>query len=109
MARAMLLYRRMAAPSSPEDHQPHSPVRDDAALSPHEDLDRQPDGVPHSTIGLTFGFSMILAVLVAIMLASGNLVTRVAAVILVLVAIPVLVSQLRRHAERQRDHLHPSR
>jgi hypothetical protein len=26
-------------------HEPHNPVRDDAKLSPTEDLDRQPDGV----------------------------------------------------------------
>ena len=92
-----------------EDHQPHSPVRDDAALTAHEDIDRQPDGVPHNVIGMTFGFSVILALLVAFMFALGGTPTRVAAVLLVIVAIPVLVTQLRRQADRTRDHLHPSR
>ena len=92
-----------------EDHEPHSPVRDDASLAATEDLDRQPDGVPHSVIGLTYGFSVMLAVLVAAMFALGNTTSRVAAVLLVVVAIPVLVSQLRRRADRERDHLHPSR
>jgi hypothetical protein len=33
----------------------------------------------------------------------------VAAVLLIVFAIPVLVSSLRKKAERDRDHLHPSR
>jgi hypothetical protein len=43
------------------------------------------------------------------MFALGNTTSRVAAVLLVVIAIPVLVSQLHRHARRERDHLHPSR
>jgi len=87
----------------------HAPVRDDAALSEHEDLDRQPDGVPHSVIGMTFGFSIILAVLVAFMFAAGGTAVRIAAVGIVIFAVPVIVNGLRRRAERERDHLHPSR
>jgi hypothetical protein len=92
-----------------EPREPHSPVRDDDALTPNEDLDRQPDGVPHEVIGLTYGFSVMLALLVAFMFAFGNTVSRVAAVLIVVVAIPVLVKQLSRRADNQRDHLHPSR
>lgn len=88
---------------------PHSPVRDDTALGPHEDLDRQPDGVPHSVIGMTFGFSVILALLVALMIALGGTVVRVAAVGLICIAVPVLVYSLGRKAEHDRDHVHPSR
>ena len=93
----------------PNDLEPHSPVRDDASLGATEDLDRQPDGVPHSVIGLTYGFSLMLAVLVAAMVALGNTTSRVAAVLIVVIAVPVLVSQLHRRADRDRDHLHPSR
>nr|HEX4313774.1 hypothetical protein [Kofleriaceae bacterium] len=88
---------------------PHSPVRDDASLAANEDLDRQPDGVPHSVVGMTFGFSVILALLVAFMFAFGNTVSRVMAVAIVIVAIPVLVKALNRRSESSRDHLHPSR
>lgn len=87
----------------------HSPVRDDEALGPTEDLDREPDGVPHHVIGLTALFSVMLAMLIAFMVLAGGTVSRVAAVILALLAIPVLVSTLRRRATRDRDQLHPSR
>lgn len=86
-----------------------APVRDDDALAPEEDLDRQPDGVPHGTVGFTAFFSVLLAMLVAFMFLTGKAVVQVAAIALLLVAIPVLVSQLGKHAERERDHLHPSR
>lgn len=86
-----------------------APVRDDDALGPTEDLDREPDGVPHHVIGLTALFSVMLAMLVAFMVLSGGTVSRVAAVILALMAIPVLVSTLRGKAARDRDPLHPSR
>jgi hypothetical protein len=90
-------------------HEPHNPVRDDTKLSPTEDLDREPDGVPHSVVGLTALFSVMLAMLVAFMFISGGTVTRVAAVLLAVIAIPVLVGTLRSKAEHDRDHTHPSR
>ena len=86
-----------------------APVRDDEALGPTEDLDREPDGVPHHVIGLTALFSVMLAMLVAFMFLTGGVTTKVAAVILVAMAIPVLVSTLRTKAARDRDQLHPSR
>ncbi len=108
--------------STPDQHQLHpiirppveheivnSPVRDDEALGPTEDLDREPDGVPHVVIGLTALFSVMLAMLVGFMFLAGGTVIRVAAVVLVLLAIPTLVSSLRRRAVAGRDTLHPSR
>jgi len=107
---------------APDQHQLHpiirptvehenvnSPVRDDDALGPTEDLDRQPDGMPHQIIGLTALFSVMLAMLIGFMILAGGTVSRVSAVILAVLAIPVLVSSLRRHADQGRDHLHPSR
>jgi hypothetical protein len=90
-------------------HEPHNPVRDDRKLAPTEDLDREPDGVPHQVVGLTALFSVLLAMLVAFMFLAGQGVGRIAAVVLAFLAIPVLVSSLRKKAERERDHLHPSR
>lgn len=90
-------------------HEPHNPVRDDSKLSPTEDLDRQPDGVPHSVVGLTAAFSVMLAMLLAFMFLAGGTATKVGAVMLALVAIPVLVGTLRKKAARERDRAHPSR
>ena len=89
-------------------HEPHNPVRDDNKASPTEDLDREPDGVPHSVVGMTALFSVVLAMLCAFMFLAGGA-ARIAAVVLVVLAVPVLVTSLRRKAERERDHLHPSR
>ncbi|HEU4734314.1 MAG TPA: hypothetical protein VFT22_40760 [Kofleriaceae bacterium] len=89
--------------------EPHNPVRDDAKLAPTEDLDREPDGVPHEVVGLTALFSVMLAMLVAFMFMTGSNVGRIGAVALIVIAIPTLVATLRRKAERERDHVHPSR
>jgi hypothetical protein len=90
-------------------HEPHNPVRDYARLAPTEDIDREPDGVPHGVVGLTALFSVLLALLVAAMFLSGHLVGQVAAVVLAAIAIPTLVTTLRAKAARERDHVHPSR
>ena len=91
----------------PEHHEiTHSPVRDDLATGLTEDLDRQPDGVPHKVVGMTILFSVILAMLVAIIFVTGG---HVVAFLLAVLTIPVLVSTLRNRAARDRDHLHPSR
>jgi hypothetical protein len=100
----------MATLTKPDvGHEPHNPVRDDRKLAPTEDLDREPDGVPHSVVGLTALFSVMLALLVAGMFIAGGTVVRVAAVLLALIAIPVLVGTLRNKAQHDRDHVHPSR
>lgn len=90
-------------------HEPHNPVRDPDKLAPTEDLDREPDGVPHDVVGLTALFSVILAILVAAMFLSGHIVGQIAAVALVVIAVPTLVTSLRRRADRERDRVHPSR
>lgn len=100
----------MAALTQPDvGHEPHNPVRDDRKLAPTEDLDREPDGVPHSVVGLTAAFSVMLALLVAFMFIAGGGMVRVAAIALTLIAIPVLVGMLRKKAQKDRDHVHPSR
>jgi len=88
---------------------PVHPVRSDAHLSPTEDLDREPDGVPHSVVGLTALFSVMLAMLVAFMFLTGSGWGKAFSVILALVAIPTLVASLRKKAARDRDDYHPSR
>jgi hypothetical protein len=87
----------------------HNPVRDPSKLASSEDLDREPDGVPHAVVGLTALFSVMLAMLVAFMFLTGSVVGRIAAVALAAIAIPTLVAGLRRKASRDRDHTHPSR
>lgn len=89
--------------------EPHNPIRDDSKLSPTEDLDRMPDGAPHRVIGMTAFFAVVFAMLVAFMLLLGDTWTRVATIILAILAVPVVVSQLRKKADRERDHVHPSR
>lgn len=90
-------------------HEPHNPVRDPSKLAPTEDLDREPDGVPHDVVGLTALFSVMLAILVVAMFLSGHIVGQIAAVALIVVAIPIMVTGLRRRADRERDRVHPSR
>ena len=97
----------MATPDLPIE--PHNPVRDDSKLAPTEDLDRMPDGVPHEIVGMTVYFSVILALLVGFMFLFGSTTSRVATVVLFVIAIPILVGLLRRKADEKRDHLHPSR
>ena len=96
--------------AAPEDYEvPKAPVRDDGALAPDEDLDREPDGVPHDVVGFTAFFSVMLAMLIAFMFMTHSRVVQVAAVAIILIAVPVLVSTLGKRADRERDHLHPSR
>jgi len=90
-------------------HDTHAPVRDDAKTGYTEDLDREPDGVPHRVVGFTAFFAVMLALLVAMMFIAGGTVGKVAAVLLAIVAIPVIVGSLRTKAARERDHVPPSR
>jgi hypothetical protein len=97
-------------PPAPVDvgHEPHNPVRDDSKTSPNEDLDREPDGVPHSVVGLTAGLAVVVAMLCAFMFLAGGA-TRIAGIVLLLVATPVLIGSLNKKADRDRDRVHPSR
>jgi hypothetical protein len=93
---------------APREPQVHAPIRDDAHTGLTEDLDREPDGVPHSVVGLTAGFSLIFAVLLFVLLIIHSTVGKVGAIMLLLLAVPVLVKKLNKKAQRDRDHLHPS-
>jgi hypothetical protein len=73
-----------------------------------EDLQRQPDGIPHAVIGLTALFCVYFAMLLVAILLTGTSISTIAAVALVLVALPVAALGLQRMAARQRDHDHPS-
>ena len=85
------------------------PVRLDSHLAPTEDLDREPDGVPHNVVGLTALFSVMLAMLVAFMFLTGGGFVKFLAVVLAVVAIPTLVGAMRKKAHHDRDDGHPSR
>ena len=87
----------------------HGPVRDDSALGATEDLDRQPDGAPHKVVGLTAGFSVVLAVLLAALLLTGHVIGVIAAILIAAIAIPVMVGSMRKKAATHRNQLHPSR
>jgi Flp pilus assembly protein TadB len=88
--------------------QHNSPVRDDRRLGPTEDLDREPDGVPHDVVGLAALFSVLFAAVVLGMWLSGST-GRIAAIAMCMVGVPMLVSNLRQRSERERDRAHPSR
>jgi hypothetical protein len=100
---------RPSQPEPPVPHESHSPVRSDALLAPTEDLDREPDGVPHKVVGLTALFSVMLAMLVAFMFLTGHTAGKILAVVLALIAIPTMVGSLRRKAAHDRDDVNPSR
>jgi Flp pilus assembly protein TadB len=93
----------------PEQATVHAPIRDDAQLGPTEDLDREPDGVPHAVVGLTAFFAIILAILLLVLFVAGATVGHIAAAILLVLAVPVVVTNLKHKADRDRDHVHPSR
>jgi hypothetical protein len=88
--------------------QNNSPVRDETSLGPTEDLDREPDGVPHDIVGLSALFSVLFAAVVLGMWLSGST-GRIAAVAMCMIGVPLLVSNLRQRSERERDQIHPSR
>jgi hypothetical protein len=85
-----------------------APIRDERSLGPTEDLDREPDGVPHDVVGLSALFSVLFAAVVLGMWISGGT-GRIAAVALCMVGIPMLVSGLRDRSERGRERGRHSR
>lgn len=97
------------AMQSTDVHAITAPVRDDSALGPTEDLDREPDGVPHDVVGLTALFSVLLAVCCGVIFATGGIAGHVGAPLIAAIALPVIVSRLSDRAERERDTIHPSR
>ena len=93
----------------PEAAEVHAPVRDESNIGPTEDLDREPDGVPHGIVGMTAFFAILLAILLMVLFVTGATVGHVAAAILLLLAVPVVVTGLKRKSDRDRDPVHPSR
>jgi hypothetical protein len=102
-------------PIEPPAHGPpptseiQSPIRDESKLGATEDLDREPDGVPHSIVGATAGFSIVLAILVACAWFVSDWPGRILTFVLVAIAFPVVISTLKHKADRDRDQAHPSR
>lgn len=98
------------SPSSAQFEHPNSPVRDDAALGPTEDLDREPDGVPHRVIGLALLASLVLAAIVLLLL-SGHTSRHPGAVLALVVAVPatIFLSIALGRAWRKPGAPHPSR
>ena len=84
----------------------HLDASESSARAPAEDLEREPDGVPHEVVALDFVFSFLLAIAVVVIFVA---VSPVVAVALAVVGIAWMVSRLRAKAERERDHVHPSR
>ena len=93
----------------PAAHPHIAPIRHERSLGSTEDVDREPDGVPHDVVGLSALFSFLLAALVLGMWLTGSTTGRVAAIALLVFGVPMLVSGLRDRAERGRDHQRPSR
>ncbi|MEO8549545.1 MAG: hypothetical protein ABI678_06215 [Kofleriaceae bacterium] len=87
----------------------HSPVRDDSAVGATEDLDREPDGVPHAVVGLTAFFSVMFSLLVLCVFFIGSTAGKVGAILLLVLAVPLMVGKLKQKSDRDRDHVHPSR
>ena len=67
-----------------------------------EDLQRQPDGIPHAVIGLTALFCVFFAMLLVGILLTGTSISKVAAVVFALVALPLAAFGLQRRAARDR-------
>ena len=69
------------------------------APTPHEDVERKPDGVPHEVIGQTAFTAVMMAAGVAVfLLFVGGAFGVIAAVLLLLVGTPLIVSRLSRRA-----------
>ena len=75
-------------------------------MSPPEDLEREPDGVPHDIVARTaFASCLIAAVALALFMWMG----WVGALMAAAVAVPIMVLALQRKSARERDPVHPSR
>jgi hypothetical protein len=70
-----------------------------------ENLEREPDGVPHDIVGRTMLAAYMLGGVVLATLATFGSISAVAVAVL---ALPIVVVVLRNRAGRERDHIHPS-
>lgn len=87
----------------PSAHQHIAPIRDERTLGPTENVDRDPDGVPHDVVGLSALFSFLLAALVLGMWLTGSTMGRISAIALLVFGVPMLVSGLRERSDRERN------
>lgn len=85
-----------------------SPAAHDRSLGRTDKVHREPDGVPHDVVGLSALFSVLFAAVVLGMWLSGPT-GRIAAVAICMVGVPMMVSNLRQRAERERKLNYPSR
>ncbi|MBX3162201.1 MAG: hypothetical protein KF773_39925 [Deltaproteobacteria bacterium] len=92
---------RVDAPPPPEPHPPHRAHPPDRP-TPHEDVERKPDGVPHEVIGHTAFIAVMIAMLVAALLLFGGPVGVVLTVLLLLIGVPMIVSRLSRKSQYER-------
>lgn len=79
------------------------------ALHEADDPQREPDGVPHIVIAMTVLLSGGLAIAIVGLFMIGTTGARIWAGVLGVVAVAVMIIKLTRIAERDRDHVHPSR
>ncbi len=73
---------------------PNSPVRDDDALAPGEDLDREPDGIPHSVMAGIFAMTFVIAAILLLVL-SGHVPRHPGALLVTIGGVPALIATLR--------------
>ena len=93
-------------PSLAQFEHPHAPIRDDSALAPTEDLDREPDGVPHAVIALLVLGSLVVAALLLVLI-SGHVPRHPGARLVAIIAIVaggVVFALLRRTWRRPGPH-----
>ena len=69
----------------------HSPVRDESALGPSENLDREPDAIPHSVIALV-AFTTVVVAAVLLVYLSGHAPRHPGAVLFLAFALPTLAA-----------------
>ncbi len=88
---------------------PRAPVRDDSALAPGEDLDREPDGIPHTVMAGVVVLTFVIAATLLLLL-SGHVPRHPGALLVVAIGIPGLVTTLAWIARHWRtDGTHASR
>jgi hypothetical protein len=84
------------------DTPPAVPDQDNAP-TPHEDVERKPDGVPHEVIGQTAFIAFLCAAMAALfLLFIGGAIGVIAAVALLLVGAPLIISRLSKKAQYER-------
>jgi hypothetical protein len=74
-----------------------------------EDVQREPDGIPHAVVGFTAMYCVVIAMLTVTMFTTGTAIGSIGAAVLVFLVTLAIVAGLTRRARLGRDHPHPSR